>query len=301
MLSGLSSSLSTAMRTAGTARATMDTMTRQIATGQKVASVKDDGAVWTRAAGLKSQKAQLAGREFMTSALRVASTIQEAQNLTARESFARIRDIFVSAAGHPAGSPARAALRQAFDREIETLNQATTPNGPIDSGLASWPAGWGVQTSAADPLLAGEVVFTLNGLGFGPGGHGWTTFVDPPFTGSIASMDVANGTQEAMTEGIRYADYWLNSHLPFHERETADDQTWLDRVERWSELEENRIDTAIGSLTDADLGKASTARANAETRQQLALQTVQQAISAYGNYASGLLGNVARTQRGIMA
>jgi flagellin len=301
MIGPMSSSLALAQRTASKARANMDAMSRQIATGQKVASVKDDGAAWTRAAGLKSQKAQLVGREFMVSALRTAVTIQDAQTLTARESFSRIRDIFVSATGYPAGSAARAALKQEFDREIETLTQASAPTGAITTGAGSWPTGWGVQTSSADPLLAGEVVFTTNGLGFGTGGSGWTNFVAPTFTGSIASVDVLNGSQAAMTEGIRYADYWLNAHLPAHERETADDQNWLDRVEQWSDEESDRLDTAIGSLTDADLGKASTQLRQSEARQQLALDVIKTALTAYGNYAGGLLGNVQRTQRGVLA
>jgi flagellin-like hook-associated protein FlgL len=52
MITGLgipSSGIASAVRTAGKARATMDTMARQIATGQRVSSVKDDGAAWARA------------------------------------------------------------------------------------------------------------------------------------------------------------------------------------------------------------------------------------------------------------
>jgi flagellin-like hook-associated protein FlgL len=63
----------------------------------------------------------------------------------------------------------------------------------------------------------------------------------------------------------------------------------------------DRLEAAAASLTDADLGKASMARAQAETRQQLALNTVRQALSAYGAYAGGLLGNVQRSQRGLTA
>jgi flagellin-like hook-associated protein FlgL len=44
MIGGLTSSLSLAQRTASKASATMDDMTRQIATGQRVSSVKDNGA-----------------------------------------------------------------------------------------------------------------------------------------------------------------------------------------------------------------------------------------------------------------
>jgi flagellin-like hook-associated protein FlgL len=72
------------------------------------------------------------------------------------------------------------------------------------------------------------------------------------------------------------------------ERETAQINTSADRLE-----------AAAETLTEADLGKASTALRQAETRQQLALSTVRQALNAYGAYAGGLLGNVQRTQRAI--
>jgi flagellin-like hook-associated protein FlgL len=75
----------------------------------------------------------------------------------------------------------------------------------------------------------------------------------------------------------------------------------LDRHDQSLVVKAQSLETMIGSLTDADLGKVSTARDQAETRQQLALDIIKSALAAYGNYASGLLGNVQRTQRGVMA
>ena len=75
----------------------------------------------------------------------------------------------------------------------------------------------------------------------------------------------------------------------------------LESVAKRDDAAYDRLDTAIGSLTDADLGQVSAARAQADTRQQLALDTIKTALTAYGNYAGGLLGNVQRTQRGVLA
>jgi flagellin-like hook-associated protein FlgL len=61
------------------------------------------------------------------------------------------------------------------------------------------------------------------------------------------------------------------------------------------------LEQQASALTDADLGRASATRTQAETRQQLALATVRQALDAYGAYAGGLLANVQRTQRGLVA
>ena len=82
---------------------------------------------------------------------------------------------------------------------------------------------------------------------------------------------------------------------------TAADLRQVDTMKSMAEAATMRLEAQIGALTDADFGKASTARANAEARQQLALSTIQRAISAYGNFAGGLLGNVQRTQRGVLA
>ncbi|MFM1976510.1 MAG: hypothetical protein RL145_1356, partial [Pseudomonadota bacterium] len=54
MLDGLRSSIALAQRTATKASETLTSTTRQIATGQRVSSVKDDGAAWTQAVALKA-------------------------------------------------------------------------------------------------------------------------------------------------------------------------------------------------------------------------------------------------------
>jgi hypothetical protein len=57
---------------------------------------------------------------------------------------------------------------------------------------------------------------------------------------------------------------------------------------------------AADNLTSVDLEATSSQLRQAESRQQLALKTIKVAISAYGNYAGGLLGNVQRTQRALV-
>jgi flagellin-like hook-associated protein FlgL len=75
----------------------------------------------------------------------------------------------------------------------------------------------------------------------------------------------------------------------------------IDSLRQNNSIMNDSAQSALGSLTDADLGRVSTARAQADTRQQLALDTIKTAISAYGNFAGGLLGNVQRTQQGVLA
>ena len=299
MISGLNSSgIASAIRTAGQARATMDTMTRQIATGQKVASVKDDGAAWARAAGLRAQKAQIQGRETILSLM---SSVAAAQGARAEQSDAmqqRMIDIVTQAMSYAAGSQARAALGAEWDQIYAGWIAARVPDNPVSGSTSVGNGVWGIRGTSADPLLDTVRVHSLDHRSWADNGHHTTDYATNGVP--INAIDVRNGSAANLTNGLATLRMHLFAVVPPHSAWGADTKT-LERAQDWSKQEEARLDGAIGSLTDADLGKASAARAQAETRQQLALSTVRQAISAYGNYASGLLGNAQRTQRGIIA
>lgn len=76
--------------------------------------------------------------------------------------------------------------------------------------------------------------------------------------------------------------------LPFHAAETSGQLRWFDTVERRDARTIERLDAAISSFTDADLGALSGESQTVQARQQLALQTINPAISAYGSFASGV-------------
>jgi flagellin-like hook-associated protein FlgL len=300
MISGLSSSgIATAIRTAGRARETMDTMSRQIATGQRVSSVKDDGAAWARAAGLESQKVQAQVRSgFHTANLRQVAQAQMAVDDGTRSTFDRMAGLIRQAMTLPAGSSARQQLATEYAEELLTLDGMRTTTGPIDSGMGTQPDGhWGIQGPASDPVLAGRTIWTT--LATSPEDNGWQA-TDPLSNGQpYGSANLTGGTQPQLEAALRtverFRDATISGALMLNGRRLQ----WLDRVDDLSRREIDTLDTAIGSLTDADLGKASAARAQAETRQQLALATVRRAISAYSSFATGLLGNAQRTQRAL--
>jgi flagellin len=287
MIGSMSSSLSLAQRTASKARVTMDTMSRQIATGQKVSSAKDDGAAWTRAAGLRGQ---LVATEALRNNVSMFKAVLGA-NTAGTESRMMIHGSMLSNATAAMDSSLSASARAALQAE------QSIPS-PSQSLIASASHGMNSSTGSSFWFNSRDVDNRIDFVASETGaaeifqGIGHPNWIPGSIT-DLSTVATAGVARQALSETLDMQrgrlSYW-----------SAVDRR-LDRLDQSLASKAQSIETMIGSLTDADLGKASTARANAETRQQLALSTISQAISAYGSYANGLLGNVARTQRGVMA
>ena len=309
MISGLSSSgIATGIRTAGNARATMDTMARQIATGQRVASVKDDGATWARAAALRSQKVNEAFR--LDALSRIDAGLQETQaQMDSRvELLQQFKALAEQARALPVGSSARQALQAQWT--------ALVPGGAVYNVARSVFDNNDGYGNEADGIPGIGVRFTGTGDGFlenqrwavaTQGGNWFTTFGPPDRPVRISDVNLVTANDAAIDDAL----LTINSMLGLSGNpmgwsvgwavQTGADRRMVAEISDITHRNLDRLSGAISTLTDADLGEASAARALAETRQQLALSTVRQAISAYGSFAGGLLGNVQRTQRGIMA
>jgi flagellin len=290
MIGGLSSSLALAQRTASKARATMDDMSRQIATGQKVSSVKDDGAAWTRAnRALSDAKA----RNALQDTLRTLATGVSVFETSATERLAvwdRMKAVALSATDTTLSAQARSAL-QAEQTELNSAQLGLSATNHDDAvPMASSAGGQWSPVNTARANLNLTWVRDINGT------TGTTAFSALTTITSTTDLSSATTAQTALTNLAtrtnevrgRVADLARLDRLL-----NQDADIMLDQAGREEQL--------AASLTDADLGKASAARAQAETRQQLALDTIKTALTAYGNFAGSLLGNVQRTQRGVLA
>jgi flagellin len=287
VIGGLGSSLSLAQRTASQARATMDSMARQIATGQKVSSVKDDGAAWARAAGLRSQ--QVGAQALRTNLARFEAVF--AVNTAATES--RIASI------EPLAEQALAAMDPSLSATARAALQAAQ-NIPAAAAASIGAAGheqrslsgaaFSFNSLDADNSIAVLVsdtgtTQTFQGSGLPTSPTGSTVDLSSPATAATAHQLILDSIalqRSRMT-------YWSAV------------SNGLERFDDHLARTEDRLQSAIGALTDADLGKASLGLRLAETRQQLALDTIRTAIGTYGSFANGLLGNVQRTQLGVLA
>jgi flagellin len=301
MISGLgisSSGIATAVRTASTARATMDTMGREIATGQRVASAKDDGAAWTRMAALKSQKVTVAGRQEVLDRIDMQLTYTDAGVQQAIAGLDRLRELTITARQYAAGSSQRAALQAEWAQTLTWSNQGGATPDFVHSAT-HWDQSsynnFGYDYSAVDAQFAGN----RWAISYGTAAFaGWYSFAAPV---ALTSVDLATASDAQLTDAFTSATAMRDQAQGRWGISVGQDLNLVDRLQSLNSAEANRLDRAIGSLSDADLGKASAARAQAQARQQLALSTVRQALDAYGAFAGGLLGNVQRTQRGISA
>jgi flagellin len=287
---GISSGIASAVRTASKARATMDTMARQIATGQRVASVKDDGAAWARAnRALSDARARQALQDTLRN-LAAGVSVYETSAAERLAVWDRMKGVALAATDPTLSAQSRSAL-QAEQTELNSAQLVLSATNHDDAVPMTSSAGgqWSpVNTAPTDLNLTW--VRDINGS------TGITAFTALTAITSTTNLSTATTAQTALTNLAtrtdevrgRVADLARLGRLLNRDAEQLRDHA-------------GREEQLAASLTDADLGKASTARANAETRQQLALATVRQALDAYGTYAGGLLGNVQRTQRGIMA
>lgn len=295
MIGGLSSSLSLAQRTAAKARATMDDMSRQIATGQRVSSVKDDGAAWARAAALTASKVNHEARLFALDRVDAGIAAQRALNGVYMDVLEQFKSLLLSAQSHAPGSAARVRLGASWSALLAS-GQAYQPDNPVFASMAGYgvdASGRGVRmTGSGDPLLEGErwAIEPQPGIWMG---------------GGLDIFNIVTATATELEDTIEEVQVYLGNlgggWAAGWEQQMGADQRTSAWMRDYSNAALDRIDSAIGSLTDADMGKASAQLRQSDAQQQLALQTIQRAISAYGSYASGLLGNVQRTQRGIIA
>jgi flagellin-like hook-associated protein FlgL len=291
MIGSMSSSLALAQRTASKARATMDTMSRQLATGQRVSSVKDDGAAWARAARIRSDavgnQALAQSLDFVRQAIDLDATRGDTileQRDRARQAALRAIDPTISA-----------TERTLLDTEQDSFFTPVIPHTAIHQSfgiLNSIGSAWSFTNAPAQNTL--NVVTDTNG--------GTTGFV-----GAVAQAGYNSGAAldlSSVAAAIAALDNITRVDVPYL---TERLQYWggvskrLERQSATALASAERLEAAGSSLTEADLGRASTALRQAETRQKMAVQTMRTAISAYGNFAGGLLGNVQRTQRGLLA
>jgi flagellin-like hook-associated protein FlgL len=312
MIGALGSSVTVARRAADAAGNRLAQISRQMATGQEVGSVKDDGARWAQAAALRSQKAEIAGRGHLVDFVRLAVSAEEVEHEIGREQMAGLRDTLMRALDSAPGSQTRATLHAEFQQKIQSVLGIRADSGPIATGYDFQADGqWGILSSTADTVFNGKRFFASLDTGInGQNNHAAYVHFDYVTWSNYSSgggpkfneINLTTATNGMIQQALNWIDNWyLGGTLPTYSSEISSQLQWLDSVEKRDAQTLDRLDLAVSSLTDADLGALSSEKQNAQAQQQLALQTVQQAISAYGNFASGLLGNVQRTQRGVLA
>jgi flagellin len=292
VIGGLASSLAVALRQADSAQRTMETMSRQIATGQRVSSVRDDGAAWTRAAVARADaggnRAVANGIDWLRAGVGIHRASVESRLPLGQQSQAN--------ALRAMDPSMTAATRTQLDLEQIELSAQIADMSPTNhddaislratSGSVWQPFG----TNASD--------INISWLTDASGNMETTNWSAVTFQTATAMNSVASTAAASTTRAnreVRNAEWaTLAVNLAALVNRMGSQADLLRRGA-------DRLEQLSSSLTDADLGRASSARAAADTRQQLALATIRQALNAYGTFAGGLLGNLQRTRNQIRA
>jgi hypothetical protein len=141
MIDGLRSSIALAQRTATKASETLASTTRQIATGQRVSSVKDDGAAWTQAVALKADAVTSSTKARMVEGVIALNQVPRITSVNASEGAARMKEILLQAIDAVGSSPEkRAQLAETWTQELlgyDAAQQAAFPQLSTDG--VYWP------------------------------------------------------------------------------------------------------------------------------------------------------------------
>jgi flagellin-like hook-associated protein FlgL len=297
MIGPMSSSLALAQRTADTASARMAKVSRQMATGKDVASARDDGARYVQAAALQSQRVTEEARAFTFGRIDAGLAFTHAITDQFRESIDAMEDIVLRARTSAAGSQARITLQAEWTRAVAGVPASTEPS----PGIADWSAHNlnGSLIAPQDPMMANARFMLL------PAANGFASWLTvsngTTFPVAINAVDISSASTAQLDQASVSLESLYTMIMQDWDMKAGGNHGALDALKSSTAANIDRLDTAIGSLTDADLGKLSIENRQAQTRQQLALATISRALSAYGSYAGSLLGNVLQTQRGIMA
>ncbi len=301
MINGLNSStISLALRTAQRAEKTVSKTVEQIASGKKVASVKDDGAAYVRASAFMSDSKQWETRKQI---LDLVEVDLEATHLVALEQtriMENLQNILVQARSYAIGSNSRIQLQSQWNQLIE---EAGTFSSPVNSfpNAAYVASGYnsGIDLSNDTYLSDGGRYFVQPSLGldFTGGTNPIALSSVNIVTASNTTLDDAYTTTNNNLGNLPSGGTYLNLRIT----ESMRDLNRAEKLEEFSEVMTQRNQDAISSLTDIDMGKVSRDRDLAQSRQQLAYQTVQNAIAHYSNVSRGLLNNVMGTQRSVRA
>jgi flagellin-like hook-associated protein FlgL len=288
---GISSGIASAVRTAGEARGRADKAARQLAVGQEVTSVKDDGARWAISNKLKSdamaREVVATGQEYLSRAVGLGrTTIEERIGL-----YEAIHKTSLAASAEGLSASSRAALQADATLNYDAIGTVsvgshgnTMPVTSVVAGSQWGPGHWAAATK--------DFAYQVNI----DGSTQATNFVVMNSLLGTPDLSTAAGALTAATNARATADSMRPRIAQFGSVERA-----LASMAQTNRDQSAREEQLASTLLGGDLGKISANLEKSNTRQQLALATVRQALNAYGAYAGGLLGNVQRTQRGVMA
>jgi flagellin len=255
--------------------AELATTQNRISTGLRVASAKDNPAVWVIA---QNQRAESRALEAVQSSLQRGQSIASVA-ITAGESISdllmQMKALAVSALDYPPGDPSRQAINEnyvALRRQIDlTANNATFNGANLISSGSSGQVRALANTKATQTIDIDHVDLSTTGSAL--------SGLPADLTGVLGSTEIDSltngiGAVNSAVAKLGSGSKALDAHL-----------TFVGKLQ-------DTIDAGIGNLVDADMAKESARMQALQVRLQLALMSLRIA-----NDAPSMLLQLFRTNR----
>ena len=261
-----------ALQNLNSTQSSLMTTENRINTGLKVASAKDNAAVWAIAQGQRAVSGSL--NSVISSLQRGQSTVDVALSAgtSVSDLLNQMKEKALAASDATLDTASRSALNDEFtslrDQINKVVNNATFNGanmlqsaGTTVQALANADATAVITVAAQDLSLGGTVLTSSLGTGA-------TINTVASATAMIATVNTAITAVASAMGKLGTGDKALASHLTF------------------IQSLQNTIDAGIGNLVDADLAKESANLQALQTKQQLGIQ----ALSIANQSSSILLG-----------
>ncbi|MFD1190430.1 flagellin N-terminal helical domain-containing protein [Phenylobacterium conjunctum] len=258
-----------ALQNLNSTNADLMTVQNRINTGKKVASAKDNGAIWAIAQNQRSTSGSL--NAVKDSLQRSQSTVDVAVagGESVSDLLLQMKEKALAASDSSLDSASRTALNEDFKSLRDQIGKAVT--NATFNGINMIKSGGATIAALADADGSSKLTVGAQDLSLG-GANVTVAATDSIGTQTLAQNMIATvatsiGNVSTALSKLGTGAKSLNSHL-----------TFVGKLQ-------DSIDAGVGNLVDADLAKESARLTSLQTKQQLGVQ----ALSIANSSSSGLL------------
>jgi flagellin len=253
------------------------TTQNRINTGLKVASAKDNAAIWAIAQNQRATSTSL--NSVISSLQRGQSTVDVALSAgnSVSDLLLQMKEKALAASDSTLDTASRNALNSEFQSLRDQINKTVT-NAVFNGGnmLLGTSTGGTATTVKALANADATSVITVQSQDLSLGGTALTSAVGT--TATIGTVTTATGMIASLNTAIANVSAALGK-LGTGSKALSSHQTFITNLQ-------NTVDAGIGNLVDADLAKESANLQALQTKQQLGIQ----ALSIANQSSSILLG-----------
>ena len=266
-----------ALQNLSATQAQLFTTQNRINTGLKVASAKDNGAIWAIAQNQRATSSSL--NSVISSLQRGQSTVDVALSAgnSVSDLLLQMKTKALAAADTTLDTASRNALNSEFQSLRDQINKTVT-NAVFNGGnmLSGVSTGGNATTVKAIANADATSVITVQAQDLSLGGTALTANVST--TSTIGTVTTATNMIGFLNTAISQVSAALGK-LGTGSKALSSHQTFITNLQ-------NTVDAGVGSLVDADLAKESANLQALQTKQQLGIQ----ALSIANQSSSILLG-----------